>query len=85
MSEDGSAVMAKWGRKQAMREEEDRKAKASMKTVIANAMKDTNTKRNITNELIQARQGRPAEFKEGYGDDGEIITGINMDRPWERD
>lgn len=85
MSDDGSATMAKWGRKMERREEEDRKAHREMKKAIAGAMKDDKTKRNITNQFIEARKGPAAVQREGYGDDGEIITGKPEDSPWERD
>jgi hypothetical protein len=77
--------MAKWGRKMERIEDEDRKAKRDMKKVIAAAMRDKDTHRNITNELVEARKGPKSVTREGYGDDGEIITGIDEDRPWERD
>ncbi len=85
MPDDGSATMAKWGRKMERREEEDRKAKQDMKKVIAKAMRDKDTHRNITNQLVEARKGPAAIHREGFGDDGEVITGIDEDRPWERD
>ena len=85
MPDDGQATMAKWGRKMERREEEDRKATEDMKKVISRAMKDEGTKRNITNQLVEARQGPAAKQREGYGDDGEIITGNPEDSPWTRD
>ncbi len=85
MSDDGSATMAKWGRKMERIEDEDRKAKQGMKKAIAEAMRNETTHRNITNELVEARKGPASKHREGFGDDGEIITGINEDRPWERD
>jgi hypothetical protein len=85
MPDDGSATMAKWGRKMERREEEDRKAKQDMKKAISKAMTDTQTKRNITNQLVEARKGPKAEHREGFGDDGEVITGNPEDCPWERD
>ncbi len=85
MPNDGQATMAKWGRKMERREEEDRKATQDMKKAISSAMKDTQTKRNITNQLVEARKGPAAVNREGFGDDGEIITGNPEDCPWERD
>ncbi len=85
MPDEGAATMAKWGRKMERLEDEDREAKRNMKKVIAAAMRDKDTRRNITNELVEARKGPKAVNREGYGDDGEIITGIDEDRPWERD
>jgi hypothetical protein len=85
MSDDGQATMAKWGRKMERREEEDRKATQDMKKVISAAMKDPATKRNLTNQLVEARKGPAAVQREGFGDDGEIITGNPEDCPWERD
>lgn len=85
MADDGSATMAKWGRKMERREEEDRKAKAGMKKAITEAMKDDRTKHNITSQLVEARKGPAAVHREGFGDDGEVITGNPEDCPWERD
>lgn len=85
MSDDGQATIAKWTRKMERREEDDRKAKQNMKKVISAAMKDDDTKRNITNQIIEARKGPAAVQREGFGDDGEIITGKPEDSPWERD
>jgi hypothetical protein len=85
MPDDGSATMAKWGRKMERLEDEDRKAKQNMKKVISAALKDSDTKRNITNQMVEARKGPAATNREGYGDDGEIITGNPDERPWERD
>jgi len=50
-------------------------------------MKDPATHKNLSRELLAARQGGggPQVAREGYGDDGEIFTGYNEDRPWERD
>jgi hypothetical protein len=86
MPDDGQATMAKWGRKMERREDEDRKAKQNMKKVISAAMKDSGTKRNITNQMVEARKGPAAKHREGFGDDGEIFTGLDPeDQPWERD
>lgn len=86
MSDDGSATIAKWTRKQERAEEGDRKAKEGMRNAVKRAMQDGGTHKNIARELLDARQGggKPHN-KEGYGDDGEIITGFGDDRPWERD
>jgi hypothetical protein len=85
MPDDGSATMAKWGRKMERREDEDRKATEGMKKAISSAMKDPDTKRNLTHQLIEARKGPSAVHREGFGDDGEVITGNPEDCPWERD
>ena len=85
MPDDGSATMAKWGRKMERREEDDRKATQDMKKVISAAMKDNQTKRNITIQLAEARKGPAAVQREGFGDDDEIITGEPEDSPWTRD
>jgi hypothetical protein len=85
MPDDGQATIDKWTRKMERREEENRKATKDMKKVLAAAMRDVNTKRNITNELIEARKGPAAVHREGFGDDGEIITGNPEDCLWERD
>ncbi len=85
MPDDGSATIQKWTRKMERREDEDRKAKQDMKKVIAKAMKDPSTKRNITIQLSNARKGPAAVQREGFGDDGEIITGNPDECPWERD
>jgi hypothetical protein len=85
MPDDGQATIAKWTRKMERREDEERKATKDMKKVISSAMKDQNTKRNITNQMVEARKGPAAKHREGFGDDGEIITGNPEDCPWERD
>jgi len=85
MPDDGSATINKWTRKMERREDEDRKAKQGMKKAISEAMKDTGTKRNITIQLTEARKGPAAVQREGFGDDGEVITGNPEDCPWERD
>ena len=87
MSDDGSATIAKWTRKQEKAEEGDRRAKAGMKDAVKKAMKDGATHKNIARELLDARQGdRKPHNRYGYGDDdGEVITGYGEDRPWERD
>lgn len=81
-----TATMQKWSKKFEKAAEADKDAQAKMKKVIAAAMKDEGTHKNIVRELQAARQGggRP-HTKEGYGDDGEVITGWNNARPWERD
>lgn len=85
MPDDGSATIAKWTRKMERREEDDRKATRDMKKVISAAMKDKSTHDNITNQLVDARKGPKAVHREGYGDDGEVITGEPEDSPWIRD
>jgi hypothetical protein len=57
-----------------------------MKKVIAAAMKDGSTHKNIARELLDARRGgKKMDAREGYGDDDEVITGYTNERPWERD
>jgi hypothetical protein len=85
MPDDGQATIDKWTRKMERRAEEDRKATKDMKKVLSAAMRDVNTKRNITKELIEARKRPSAVHREGFGDDGEIITGNPEDCLWERD
>lgn len=84
---DGQATINKWQRKQERAEDADKKAKEKMKSAISGAMKDPSTHKNLSQELLRARQGGggPVKNREGYGDDGEVFTGINEDRPWERD
>jgi hypothetical protein len=68
------------------REDEDRKAKQNMKKIISAAMKDPDTHTNITNQLKRARLGgEPMKPREGFGDDGEVITGNPEDCPWLRE
>jgi hypothetical protein len=86
MSDDGSAVIAKWDRDKTRREDADRSAKSSMKKVIAAAMREGSTKKNIAKELLDARRGGAKPInREGYGDDDEVITGNPGERPWERE
>ncbi len=86
MSDDGQATIAKWTRKKERMEDDDREARRDMKAAIKYAMKDEDTHRNIARELLRARQGGDTiKNQEGFGDDGEIITGYHEDRPWERD
>ncbi|MCW4026214.1 MAG: hypothetical protein NWE76_01860 [Candidatus Bathyarchaeota archaeon] len=83
----GSATVQKWSRKREQDEHNDKTAREKMKSAISGAMKDPQTHRNLSQELLRARQGGGAQVqhREGYGDDGEIFTGIFEDRPWERD
>lgn len=86
MSDDGAATIAKWQRKMDRAEEGDRRAKEGMKSAIKLMMQNRDTHTNIDREMQEARQGgRKPHDKEGYGDDGEIITGFSDDRPWERE
>jgi hypothetical protein len=83
---DGSATIAKWTRKLEKIEEEDKKAIKGMKEAIKSAMKEAGTHKNISKELLRARQGEePIKTRSCWGDDGEEFTGIYEDRPWERD
>jgi hypothetical protein len=84
---DGSATIAKWTRKHEKVEEDDKKATQGMKDAIKGAMRDAGTHKNISKELLRARQGEsgPIKTRSCWGDDGEEFTGIYEDRPWERD
>ncbi len=83
---DGSATIAKWTRKQEKVEDNDKKAHKNMKDAIKGAMRDAGTHKNISQELLRARQGTdPIKSRSCWGDDGEEFTGIYEDRPWERD
>ena len=76
----------KWQRKLATMEQESDKAVKNMKKAIAMSMKDRQTHENIAREMLDAKRGNKAPvFREGFGDDGEVYTGIGDDRPWERD
>jgi len=86
MSEDGSATIRKWEKKITKDREAGESASGKMKQVIAAAMKDIGTHKNITRELRDASKGGyRIDKREGYGDDGEIITGYDDDSPWKRD
>lgn len=83
---DGSATIAKWTRKREKVEDDDKKAVEGMKDAIRGAMHDSETHKNISKELLRARQGSdPLKDRTCWGDDGEEFTGIYEDRPWERD
>jgi hypothetical protein len=84
--EEGSALIRKWESKKERAEEADKKAHKDMKRVLSAAMKDDGTHKNIVNELKTARQsGIRLQTREGYGDDGDVITGFGDARPWDRD
>jgi uncharacterized protein (UPF0335 family) len=88
MPDDGSAVIRKYRNKLEKLEDDDKSAKENMKSVIAKAMKDEGTHKNIAKELLKARQGGDGSMKNRscWGDDGDDeFTGIYEDRPWERD
>jgi len=88
MSDDGSATIRKYRRKVEKLEDDDKSANENMKSVIAKAMKDEGTHKNIAKELLRARQGGGESMKNrsAWGDDGDDeFTGINEPRPWERD
>lgn len=83
---DGSAIIAKWTRKHEKTEEDDKKAHKDMRAAIKGAMQEAGTHKNISKELLRARQGTdPIKDRSAWGDDGEEFTGIYEDRPWERD
>ena len=83
---DGSATIAKWTRKHEKTEENDKKATKGMKAAIKEAMADQGTHKNISKELLRARQGgEPLKARSCWGDDGEEFTGIYEERPWERE
>ncbi len=80
------ATITKWTKKKEKAEMEDRDAVRGMKDKLAEAMRDPDTHRNIAQELLNARRGgAKSQHREGFGDDGEIITGWYEDRPWERE
>lgn len=83
----GSATVAKWTRKVEKMEDDDKSAREKMKAAIAGAMRDPETHKNLSRELLTARQGGgiPMKHREAYGDDGETFTGYSEDRPWERE
>jgi len=88
MSDDGSATIKKYQRRQEKIEDADKAAKQNMKAVISKAMKDEGTHKNIARELLKARQGGGNSIKNRscWGDDGDDeFTGIHEERPWERD
>ncbi len=66
--------------------EKDEEAVDGMKDAIKSAMRDDDTHRNISQELLDARRGdNSIKHRESFGDDGEIITGYHDERPWDRD
>ena len=80
------ATMAKWARKHEKVEEDEAKARKGMKAAIVNAMKDPQTHLNIIKERQRAKEGgTPLKARAAWGDDGDKFTGINQERPWERD
>ncbi len=83
----GTATINKWTRKVAKAEDDDQSARANMKAAISKAMSDPETHKNLSRELLNARQGggSPMLHREAYGDDGEIFTGIDEDQPWKRE
>lgn len=82
----GTVTMNKWGRKVEKAENDDRSAREKMKEAISGAMRDPQTHKNLSQELLRARQGGSSvRHREGYGDDGEIFTGISEDQPWKRE
>lgn len=86
MSEDGSVTIKRWEKKIEKMRDSGEKAQSDMKKVIAAAMRDDGTHTNIARELRDTtRAGYQIKPREGYGDDGEVITGFADDRPWTRD
>jgi len=84
MSNDGSAIIRKYQKRQEKIEEGDKSATQNMKKIIAAAMRDTDTHRNIAKELLDARRcGHTVKHREGFSAEGEEETGY--ERPWERD
>ena len=83
----GSATVSKWTRKVEKMEDDDKSGREKMKAAIAEAMRDPETHKNLSRELLTARQGGgvPMKPRAAYGDDGEVFTGISEDRPWERE
>lgn len=87
MSEENeSYALKKWAKKFEKARQADTDAQANMKKVIAAAMRDETTHKNIDLELKAVRKGGGTPHtRVGYGDDGEVITGYGEARPWERD
>ncbi len=83
----GTATINKWTRKVAKAEDDDKSAREKMKAAISGAMRDPETHKNLSRELLSARQGggTPMKHREAYGDDGEVFTGITEDEPWKRE
>ena len=83
----GDATINKWTRKQEKAEDNDKSAREKMKAAISGAMRDPETHKNLSRELLTARQGggSPMAHREAYGDDGEVFTGIDEDQPWKRE
>ena len=83
----GTATMNKWTRKHEKMENDDKTGREKMKEAIAEAMRDPDTHKNLSRELLNARQGGgdPMKHRAVWGDDGEVFTGIHEDRPWERE
>ena len=80
------AVIDKWSKKKAQMESNDELARKSMKELIKTAMQNEETHANITRELINARKGgNTSKFREGFGDDNDVVTGFLDDTPWKRD
>jgi hypothetical protein len=86
MAIDGNATIAKWTRKWEKTEDDDKNAISGMKEALAKAMRDAGTHKNISQELLNARQGgEPIKDRSCWGDDGEEFTGIYEERLWERE
>jgi hypothetical protein len=67
-------------------DQNDKDARDGMKDAIKSAMKDGDTHRNISSQLLRARRGDSnVEHRERFGDDNEVITGNPEDSPWLRD
>lgn len=82
----GSATIAKWTRKHEKVEVDEKKAREGMKNAISAAMKDPQTHLNIIKERQRAKDGGGSiKNRSCWGDDGENFTGIDDERPWERD
>ena len=81
------AIMNKWARKKAAMENADEEARADMKELIKNAMKNEETRTNLIREVTAARRSDapPRRHREGYGEDNDVITGFRDDCPWTRD
>jgi len=80
---------AAWERKKAKAEA----LEENCKNTLASLMKADNQKRAVARDMKDATEHRDrlkeieskVQGGEGlYFDDDEVITGINMDRPWER-
>lgn len=66
-------------------QDKDRDARDGMKDAIKEAMRNDDTHKNISKELLKARRGENSiSHRERFGEDNEVITGNPEDSPWLR-